>query len=101
LLLGILPDSKNAMAQRVLNAGDLIVIYTDGIVEAEHDEALFGLARLQEVILQNRSSEVKEIQNQIISAVQEYTQGAPQSDDLTLMVLRVTANAPARKQDGE
>ena len=89
MLIGILPDSKYSVAQRVLNEGDLIVVYTDGTVEAERDEALFGMERLQDVIIQNRSGDVKEIQNKIISAVKEYTQGEPQSDDLTLMVLRV------------
>ena len=90
LLIGIMPDSKYYVAQRVLNEGDLIVIYTDGIVEAERDEELFGIEKLKELIIQNRYCDVKEIQDKIISAVKEYTQGEPQSDDITLMVLRVS-----------
>ena len=88
-LIGIMPDSKYYTAERVLNEGDLIVIYTDGIVEAERNEELFGTERLKEVITQNRFCEVKEIRDKIISAVKEYSQGESQSDDITLMVLRV------------
>jgi len=90
MLVGILPDSKYYVAQRVLNEGDLIVVYTDGIVEAERDEELFGIDKLKELIIQNRYCDVKEIQDKIISAVKKYTQGEPQGDDITLMVLRVS-----------
>ena len=90
-LIDIMPDSKYYTAERFLNEGDLIVIYTDGIVEAEHNEDFFGMEKLKELIIQNRSCDVKEIQDKIISAVKEYTQGEPQSDDITLMVLRVTS----------
>jgi serine phosphatase RsbU (regulator of sigma subunit) len=89
-LVGIMPDTKYYTAERVLSEGDLIVIYTDGIVEAERDEELFGTDRLKELIIQNRSRDVEEIQGKIIAAVKEYTQGEPQSDDITLMVLRVS-----------
>ena len=88
-LIGIMPDSKYYTAERVLSKGDLIVVYTDGIVEAERDKELFGTERLRELIIQNRSRDVEEIQDKIISVVKEYTQGEPQSDDITLMVLRV------------
>ena len=91
MLIGIIPDSKYYTAERILNEGDLIVIYTDGIVEAEREEeALFGTERLKELIIQNRFCDVKEIQDKIISAVKEYTQDESKSDDITLIVLRVT-----------
>ncbi|MBC8230039.1 SpoIIE family protein phosphatase [bacterium] len=90
-LIGIIPDSKYYTAECILNEGDLIVIYTDGIVEAEREEeALFGTERLKELIIQNRFCDVKEIQDKIISAVKEYTQDESKSDDITLMVLKVT-----------
>jgi len=90
MLIGVMPDSKYSAAERVLSEGDLIVIYTDGIVEAERDEELFGTERLKELIIQNRSCTVEDIQDKIISAVKEYTKVEPQSDDITLMVLRVS-----------
>jgi sigma-B regulation protein RsbU (phosphoserine phosphatase) len=89
-LIGIMPDTKYSTAERVLNEGDLIVLYTDGIIEAERDEEFFGMEKLKELILRNRSCNVEEIQDKIISAVTEYTKGEFQSDDITLMVLRVT-----------
>ena len=90
MLIGIMPDPKYYTAERVLHKGDLIVLYTDGIIEAEHNGEFFGLERLKELIIRNRSCDVEEIQDKIISAVKEYTQDEPQSDDITLMVLKVT-----------
>jgi len=89
-LIGIMPDTKYYTVERVLNEGDLIVIYTDGIIESERGKEFFGIEKLKEVIIQNRASDVEEIQDKIIAAVKEYTQGELQSDDITLMVLRVT-----------
>jgi serine phosphatase RsbU (regulator of sigma subunit) len=89
-LIGIMPDTKYYTAERVLNEGDLIVIYTDGIVEAERNKEFFGIEKLKELIIQSRVSDVEEIQDKIISAVKEYIHGESQSDDITLMVLRVT-----------
>jgi len=91
MLIGIMSNSKYYAVQRVLNKGDLIVIYTDGIVEAIRKSELFGIERLKELIIQNRRYDVKEIQGKILSAVKEYTQGEPQSDDITLMVLRIAS----------
>ncbi|MBM3241103.1 hypothetical protein FJZ31_32875 [Candidatus Poribacteria bacterium] len=88
-LIGIIPDTKYYTAERVLHEGDLIVIYTDGIIEAERGKEFFGIEKLKEVILQSRAADIKEIQDKIIAAVKEYNQGEPQSDDITLMVLRV------------
>ncbi|MFQ6039458.1 MAG: SpoIIE family protein phosphatase [Candidatus Poribacteria bacterium] len=90
-LVGIMPDTKYYTAERVLNEGDLIVVYTDGIVEAERDKEAFGTERLRELIIQNRSRDVEEMQDKIILAVKEYAQDASQSDDITLMVLRVSS----------
>lgn len=87
--IGIMSDSKYFVDERVLSRGDLMVMYTDGIVEAERDDELFGIERLKELIIQNRTCDVEEIQDKIISAVKEYTRGELQGDDITLMVLRV------------
>ena len=64
----------------------------------ETSRELFGIERLEELIIQNRSCDVKKIQDKILSAVREYTQGEPQSDDLTLIVLRVAKRAREQKE---
>jgi sigma-B regulation protein RsbU (phosphoserine phosphatase) len=74
--------------------GDLIVLYTDGIIEAT-DEAgeLFGVERLCDELERRRTAPVHEIRNEILGAVRDF-QAAPR-DDATLVVLRY--QAPGRE----
>ena len=69
--------------------GDTIVMFSDGVSEALNaagDE--FGDARLEEVAAAVKDSSSSEIVERIVSAVRLFTKGAPQSDDITVMVIR-------------
>ena len=72
-----------------LNDGDRIVLFTDGVTEAMDSEGeIYGENRLEE-ILSGRCKEVrvKETTRVILDSIAEFTKGAEQSDDITLMVL--------------
>src|SRR5690625_7797972 len=74
-----------------LNRGDLLVCYTDGVTEASpvnQEEKEFGVERLQQSILKNRSATTSEILDAIITDVNGYRHNNI-SDDLTLMFLKV------------
>jgi serine phosphatase RsbU (regulator of sigma subunit) len=72
-----------------LAEGDTIVVFSDGVSEAlSATGEEFGDARLLECLLQHDGIEPKAILKAIIDAVREFTAGAPQSDDLTTMVVR-------------
>ncbi len=95
LLLGMLEGQVYQQATVVLEAGDVIVMYTDGITEAvgpgmEEDDpdAMFGEDALRKVILENRHLPAAGIQEAILAAVAAHTAGEPQSDDITLVVVR-------------
>ena len=61
-----------------MQKGDIIVIYTDGVVEAENgNEELFGFERLCNVIDENRGSDAEDIKDAILSEVDSYTDGSP------------------------
>jgi serine phosphatase RsbU (regulator of sigma subunit) len=95
LLLGMVPEVVYAQETTVLQPGEIVVLYTDGITEAvgpsaEEDdpEAMFGEPALLEVIRRNRHLPAVGIKEAILDAVSQHTQGAAQSDDITLVVIR-------------
>ena len=91
IALGIMEDSLYKKETITLTSGDIIVLYTDGVTEATNiREELYGEERLQRSILINRSLCADEIAQKILLEVQEFTGEAPQSDDITLLVVKVS-----------
>ncbi|MGH9464490.1 MAG: PP2C family protein-serine/threonine phosphatase, partial [Thermoanaerobaculia bacterium] len=87
--LGLLPDADYDQRDLVLEAGDLVVLYTDGIVEAANpagDE--FGLDRLVELCLAERHGDLAEIGAAIERELTAFAAGVPFGDDRTLALVR-------------
>lgn len=73
-----------------MNVGDVVVLYTDGVIEAvdKHEEQ-FGYERLMEVARRSRKKNASEIKNDIFNAVNFFTNdGGAVRDDLTIVVLK-------------
>ncbi len=88
-VLGVVEDFRYEQETVELNAGDLLVVFSDGITEAfDTNEAQFGEKRLAEVIAEHRDEPAEAITNQIIEAVRRHAGAAPQADDLTLVVIK-------------
>jgi len=86
--VGMLEGSTYQLAGRELSPGDKLVIYTDGVTEAQDAHgAFFGRKRLFEMVRANASASAAELHDIIQGAVRDFTEGAPQSDDITLVVL--------------
>jgi sigma-B regulation protein RsbU (phosphoserine phosphatase) len=86
--LGILDDTSWERASVDLMPGDVLVMYTDGVTEAQNErEEFFGEARLQELAAANRYRSAEAIEDKIVSAIYEFVGDEPQFDDITLMVL--------------
>lgn len=74
-----------------LRAGDMIVLFTDGVSEAMSKEsAEYGEERLEALIRANVNRSAQEITEAIHKDILKHTKGAPQSDDITMMVVRVS-----------
>jgi len=72
--------------------GDKVVFYTDGIVEAMNEkEEIFGFERLMEVVKGSQSKNAESLLEEIMDQVKEFAGGAAQHDDLTVIVVSVTA----------
>lgn len=73
-----------------LQKEDVIVLFTDGITEAmDKNGNEFSDERLEELVLKSAHLSVSEITENIRQAVQDYAAGTVQSDDITLLVVKV------------
>lgn len=90
IAVGVLPDAGYTSVRKNLSPGDALILYTDGITEAENARLeMFGEERLRTVIGRHRKMDSKTIITKILEAVKEFCGEQPQSDDITLMVIKV------------
>jgi sigma-B regulation protein RsbU (phosphoserine phosphatase) len=88
--LGTFENSKYEERPLSLSHRDLIVLYTDGVTEAQNEkEEEFGTKRLKQVINDSHQLSALQIQENIYKAVKDFTGGLPQADDLTMIVIKV------------
>jgi DNA-binding NarL/FixJ family response regulator len=86
--LGIFEDTIWHHDTAQLAPGDVLVLYTDGITEAQDpQEAFFGQERLLEAARANLGRPAQDIHEALIGEVYEFAGDAPQADDITLMVV--------------
>ncbi|MDD1706174.1 MAG: SpoIIE family protein phosphatase, partial [Methanoregulaceae archaeon] len=89
MAIGAIPDAVYTSGRVVLEPDDIMVLYTDGITEAENAaQEMYGEDRLRETIAGARTLTAAGIMAAILESVQGFTGGTPQSDDITLMVVR-------------
>lgn len=89
LPLGIDADYAFAETTAQLQPGDVLIFYTDGVVEAFNEQGeLFGFERLKEVLAESPRRRPRTLTRHIVRAVRAFTGPTPQSDDITLVVLR-------------
>jgi phosphoserine phosphatase RsbU/P len=89
LPLGLFPRAAYEEGHVSLEPGDLLVIYSDGVPEAENlANEEFGMERVIEVLRSHRDEPAAEIVDRMIGRIDAYVGSAPQFDDLTLMVLK-------------
>jgi sigma-B regulation protein RsbU (phosphoserine phosphatase) len=99
--LGILGDTIYTAAEVALGPGDMLVLYSDGLTEASRpkpgvtevaspdDEDFFEEDRLLEASRAHHTGSARDILDGLIAAVHAFVGDAPQSDDLTVVVVKV------------
>ena len=72
-----------------LDKGDILLIYTDGITEAMNPEREeYSENRLLESIKKNKDLSAEEFSDALMNDIKKFTKGAPQSDDITFVVIK-------------
>ena len=73
-----------------LATGDLIVLYTDGVVEAMNDSSEeYGQERFLDMIKKTRNGKAQEVIEAVMKDIRQFTQSIPQHDDITLIAFKV------------
>lgn len=100
-MLGIEPDEVYHEHTLSLQPNDLLVLYTDGAVEArDFTDEEYGRDRFQESLRTHGHLDAEQVLNNIVWDIRRFAGLAEQSDDLTLLALRlqpddaVSANRP-------
>ena len=87
--LGILKDAKYESGQTTLQPGDVLAIYTDGVVEAENvSGAEFGEDRMLSALRSVPGGSAQQLVQQLMAQIEFFVGTAPQHDDITCMIVR-------------
>jgi serine phosphatase RsbU (regulator of sigma subunit) len=96
-VVGLLDMAPYELGRATLDPGDVVVLYSDGVSEAFNAAGEdFGETRLLEVAQAAAGGSAPAHVERIIAAVRAFTKGAPQSDDITVMVIRYRGTASPR-----
>jgi sigma-B regulation protein RsbU (phosphoserine phosphatase) len=71
-----------------MKPGDLILLFTDGVTEAEGPSEQFGEDRLMNFLKSNRAQSLEQIRDSLIAEIDRFTCDTPQSDDITLLLVK-------------
>lgn len=89
LLVGVMENACYEKGKITLEAGDILLIYTDGVTEAmDRGGHEYGRRQLHQCLIEHRNESSEEIMSQIISDIKSHADGASQSDDITLMIIK-------------
>ena len=89
IALGIVSDLAYGQNSVVLDHGETLVLYTDGVTEAMNGEGeQFGIERLRKVFTGRAPKDANEAAHKVFEAVNTFADGAAQSDDITCLTLR-------------
>jgi phosphoserine phosphatase RsbU/P len=107
-VLGVVPGATYRQGQVSAHPGDLLVVYSDGVVEATDAAGeQFEEERLREVIRQNSGRTPVEIRDLVLEQVHRFLGDQRAQDDLTLVVGRIVeadrgaASEPAPKRQSQ
>jgi sigma-B regulation protein RsbU (phosphoserine phosphatase) len=75
-----------------LDTGDVLVVYSDGLTDAENQrQEMFGEERLLDLMRQAGPAGSHVLEYKLLRAIEEFTEGTPQTDDITFVIVEKTA----------
>jgi sigma-B regulation protein RsbU (phosphoserine phosphatase) len=86
--VGMLPETEFQVEEKPLSPGDRIVIYTDGVTEAQNPRGeFFGRKQLREIVVAHAGDDCAALHDAVLRTVKNFISDAPQADDITLAVV--------------
>lgn len=105
LPVGLVRNASYEQATVELEPGDVVLCCSDGFCDAENvDGEDWGDRAIEHLFLRSRDESAEEIINRLVAAADSFTGAAPQTDDMTAVVLRVQIPSPwqlIKSQAGE
>jgi len=102
LVIGIMPSTEYSAGKAKLSIGDSLVLFTDGITEATNpNDEMYGDDRLEELLVRHRHSPAREIEERVYTSIKDFTAGAAQTDDLTMVIVKVVETDRSQDYDNE
>jgi sigma-B regulation protein RsbU (phosphoserine phosphatase) len=90
-VLGIMEDYPYEQETVTLDPGDLVLIFSDGVSEAmDASGEQLGEGPIQAVLKKHHRGDPEELKEALITAVRTHAAGAPQADDITIVVVKRT-----------
>ena len=87
-VLGLFDTASYESGAFRLDQGDILVVYSDGLPDAQNpQEEMFGEERLLKLIRQEATLGSQALEQKLLKAIEEFTQGTPQTDDITFVVV--------------
>jgi sigma-B regulation protein RsbU (phosphoserine phosphatase) len=87
LVLGALEEFDYCEDSVQLNPGDMLLIFSDGISEAQNEAGdFYGEERLGEIVAAHRGESAAQVVDSVMESIRDYVGETPQSDDMTILV---------------
>ncbi|MGH9661540.1 MAG: PP2C family protein-serine/threonine phosphatase [Bryobacteraceae bacterium] len=88
-VVGAFPASHYEEKELALEPGDVLVAFTDGIVEPENSYGeMFGEQRIMDAVAKHHAAEAGEIIRRTVEAVRQWSASPEQEDDMTMIIAR-------------
>ena len=89
LPLGMFCDERFSVSKLRLAPGDTILLYTDGLSEAQNPSGVeYGIERLFELVKEHHSLSLEKLVSTCVKDLETFQSGTPKTDDMTIMALR-------------
>jgi len=86
---GVLPEFPYATLSTVIEPGETLALFTDGIPEAQKGEAMFDDAGVRAAVLEESgAADLATMRERLLARVDEFLAGSPRTDDITLLLMR-------------
>jgi sigma-B regulation protein RsbU (phosphoserine phosphatase) len=88
--LGVFSQAIYTQNARRVNSGDCLFLYSDGLIEAHHEQkGFFTKSRLKDLLNHHPNTPTAELKHIVINEIRRFTGGSLEHDDVTVMVVKI------------
>lgn len=77
-------------ARTIMNKGDLLFVFTDGVTEAERDDEQYSEDRMEKAVCREAAKSPDDLVEALMADIESFLQDAPRTDDITMLAVKRT-----------